>query len=64
MNQKCWCEEQYRTPNRRRLYVIDDPDELEIHQMQIEMKVKVPELEIIDAKAGFETHGDTHVHAF
>lgn len=41
------------------LYVIDDPDELEIHQMQIEMKVKVPELEIIDAKAGFETHPHT-----
>jgi len=41
------------------LYVIDDPDELEIHQMQIEMKVKIPELEIIDAKAGFETHPHT-----
>ena len=27
--------------------------------MQIEMKVKVPELEITDVKAGFETHPHT-----
>ncbi len=38
------------------LYVVDDPDELEIHQMQVEMTVKVPELEITDVKSSFETH--------
>ena len=32
------------------LYVLDDPEELEIHQMQIEMKVKLPELEITDVR--------------
>ena len=41
------------------LYVLDDPEELEIHQMQIEMKVKVPELEITSVQAGFETHPHT-----
>ncbi len=38
------------------LYVINDPDELEIHQMQIEMIVKIPQLEITSITAGFETH--------
>ena len=38
------------------LYVVDDPDELEIHQMQVEITVKVPELEITAVKSSFETH--------
>ncbi len=38
------------------LYVVDDPEELEIHQMQVEMKVSLPKLEIVDVSVGFETH--------
>ena len=38
------------------LYVEGDPDPLEIHQMQVEWVVQLPELEIIDAGVVFETH--------
>jgi hypothetical protein len=38
------------------LYVLDDPDELEIHQMQLELRVVFPGLEITSAKVLFETH--------
>ena len=38
------------------LYVLDDPEELEIHQMQVELTVKLPQLEIIDVRTVFETH--------
>jgi len=41
------------------LYVLDDPEELEIHQMQVELVVKLPQLEIIDVKTAFETHPHT-----
>ena len=36
------------------LYVEGDPEPLEIHQMQVEWVVQLPELEIIDARVGFE----------
>ena len=38
------------------LYVQDDPEPLEIHQMQVQWIVQLPELEIIDAGVVFETH--------
>lgn len=38
------------------LYVSDDPDDLEMHQMQVEWRVRVPDLEITQARVGFETH--------
>jgi hypothetical protein len=38
------------------LYVADDPEELEIHQMQVEMRVRLPDLVIIDVVTAFETH--------
>lgn len=38
------------------LYVSDDPEALEIHQMQIELEVRLPDLEIIRAGVVFETH--------
>lgn len=38
------------------LYVDNDPDELEIHQMHVFLKVAVPSMEIIDAGLEFETH--------
>jgi len=38
------------------LYVHDDPEELEIHQMQVELTVTLPQLEIIDVRTVFETH--------
>lgn len=38
------------------LYVHADPDELEIHQMQIELRVGFPGLEIRAARVLFETH--------
>lgn len=38
------------------LYVEDDPDELEIHQMQVELEVRLADMEIVAAKIGFETH--------
>ena len=41
------------------LYVPDDPQELEIHQMHVELTVKLPELEITHARTAFETHPHT-----
>jgi len=38
------------------LYVLDDPDELEIHQMQLELHVSFPGLEIKSARVLFESH--------
>ncbi len=38
------------------LYVEDDPDPLEMHQMQVEWLVRLPELEITEARVVFETH--------
>lgn len=38
------------------LYVTDDPEALEIHQMQLEMRVLLPSLEIASARVLFETH--------
>lgn len=38
------------------LYVLDDPDELEIHQMQLELRVGLPGLEIKQASVLFESH--------
>jgi len=38
------------------LYVVDDPDELEVHQMQLELRVAYPSLEITRAQVVFETH--------
>ena len=38
------------------LYVADDPEPLEMHQMQLELKVAIPALEITSARVIFETH--------
>lgn len=38
------------------LYVADDPEPLEIHQMHVELRVEMPELEITSAEVVFETH--------
>jgi hypothetical protein len=38
------------------LYVLGDPDSLEVHQMQLEMRVSLPELKILKAQVVFETH--------
>ena len=38
------------------LYVADDPDELEVHQMVVELRVAYPSLEITDASVVFESH--------
>ena len=38
------------------LYVEGDPEPLEIHQMQVQWIVQLPDLEIIDAGVVFETH--------
>ena len=38
------------------LYVPDDPEPLEIHQMQLELRVSLPSLEIASARVVFETH--------
>jgi hypothetical protein len=38
------------------LYVAGDPDPMEIHQMQLELRVRLPRLEITEAKVVFETH--------
>jgi hypothetical protein len=38
------------------LYVVDDPEPLEVHQMHLELRVAVPSLEIRSAQVGFETH--------
>lgn len=41
------------------LYVAGDPDELEIHQMQVELRVSQPGLTITAARVVFETHPHT-----
>jgi len=38
------------------LYIPGDPDELEIHQMQLELRVAMPTLEITHAQVIFESH--------
>jgi hypothetical protein len=38
------------------LYVVDDPEPMEIHQMQLELRVAMPKLEITSASVVFETH--------
>ncbi|HEB90561.1 MAG TPA: DUF2889 domain-containing protein [Deltaproteobacteria bacterium] len=38
------------------LYVVEDPESLEIHQMQLELRVRLPMLEITSARVLFETH--------
>ncbi|MBB83485.1 MAG: hypothetical protein CL931_06705 [Deltaproteobacteria bacterium] len=38
------------------LYVVDDPDELEVHQMIVELRVAYPSLEITKASVVFESH--------
>lgn len=38
------------------LYVQGDPDPIEIHQMQLELRVRLPKLEITEARVLFETH--------
>ena len=38
------------------LYVVDDPEPVEIHQMQLEMRVSLPTLAIMDVQVVFETH--------
>lgn len=38
------------------LYVANDPEPFEMHQMQIELKVALPKLTIADARVVFETH--------
>ena len=41
------------------LYIEGDPDDLEIHQMQIELRVAYPNLVITSARVVFETHPHT-----
>jgi hypothetical protein len=38
------------------LYVLGDPEPMEIHQMQLELRVALPRLEIVGARVVFETH--------
>ncbi len=38
------------------LYIVDDPKPMELHQMQLELRVAIPKLEITDARVVFETH--------
>ena len=38
------------------LYVLGDPESMEIHQMQLELRVRLPGLEITSARVLFETH--------
>jgi hypothetical protein len=38
------------------LYVLDDPQPMELHQMQLELRVAIPGLEITYAQVVFETH--------
>ena len=42
------------------LYILDDPEPLEIHQMQLELRVALPSLEITDARVVFESHPHQH----
>ncbi len=38
------------------LYILDDPEPLEVHQIQLELRVAYPSLEITAARVLFETH--------
>ena len=38
------------------LYVVGDTEPMEIHQMQLELRVRLPALEITSARVVFETH--------
>ena len=38
------------------LYILGDPEPMEIHQMQLELRVALPNLEITSAHVVFETH--------
>jgi hypothetical protein len=38
------------------LYVLDDPEPLEVHQMQLELRLSMPDLTIRKAQVVFETH--------
>lgn len=38
------------------LYVNDDPDSLDIHEMRVEMAVTLPEMEIVEVDIDFVTH--------
>ena len=38
------------------LYILDDPEPMEIHQMQLELRVALPNLEITAVQVVFETH--------
>ena len=38
------------------LYVVDDPEPLEVHRMQLELRVGLPALEILEARVLFESH--------
>ena len=38
------------------LYIVDDPKPMELHQMQLELRIAIPRLEIIQAQVVFETH--------
>ena len=42
------------------LYVVGDPESMEIHQMQLELNVRLPALEITSARVLFETHPHGH----
>ena len=37
------------------LYIVDDPEPMELHQMQLELRVSIPNLEITEANVIFET---------
>lgn len=41
------------------LYIEGDPEDLEIHQMQLELRVAYPKLVILSARVVFETHPHT-----
>ena len=38
------------------LYLVDDPEPMTIHHMQVSLEVSFPELEIVDADVHFESH--------
>jgi len=41
-------------------YIEGDPDALEMHQMQVELRVQIPGLTITGARVVFETHPHSH----
>jgi hypothetical protein len=38
------------------LYLVDDPDPMTIHHMQVSLEVSFPDLEVVDADVHFESH--------